>query len=85
MDDAFDAESKDILVAIAQTRSDLENRTKRRTKAKLGKQKSKKLPQKTRKAITKRTTLVMKHRLLNTPKTKPLSPQSKRCQSKVEK
>jgi len=84
-DDAFDAESKGISVAIAQTRSDLENRTKRRTKAKLGKQKSRKLLQKTRKAITKRTTLRMKHRLLNTPKTKPLSLQSKRCQSKIEK
>jgi len=84
-DDAFDVENKDISVAIAQIRSDLENRTKRKTKAKLGKQKSRKLLQKTRKAITKRTTLVMKHRLLNTPRTKQLSLQSKRCRSKIEK
>ena len=84
-DDAFDVESKGILVAISQTRSDLENRTKRKIKAKLGKQKSRKLLKKMRKAITKRATLAMKHCLLNTPKTKPLSPQSKRCQSKVKK
>src|SRR5712672_4612452 len=81
-DDAFDAENKDISVAIAQTKSDLTSRTKRRTKAKLGKQKLKKLPQKTRKAITKRTTLVTKHRLLNTPRTRLLSLRSKQCQSK---
>src|SRR5712672_4868875 len=84
-DDAFDVENKDISVAIAQIRSDLENRTKRKTKAKSGKQKSRKLLQKTRKAITKRTTLVMKHRLLNTPRTKQLSLRSKQCRSKIEK
>src|SRR5712672_3619106 len=84
-DDAFDVENKDISVAIAQTKSDLTSRIKRRTKAKLGKQKSKKLPQKMKKATTKRTTLVTKHRLLNTPKMKLLLLQSKRCQSKIEK
>src|SRR5712672_340723 len=84
-DNAFDVENKDISVAIVQTKSDLASKTKRRTKARLGKQKSKKLPQKMRKAITKRMTLVMKHRLLNTPKTKLSLLQSKRCQSKIKK
>ena len=57
-------ENKDILVTIAQIKRNLQSKTRRKRRAKLGKQKSKKFPKKTTKAITRRTTLVMKHHLL---------------------